>query len=153
MAIKGGFTQKSLREYVQNVPDDLWGDFRVIVEQEDDYRETELRQKAMEAVKAAASQYGFKVGDLFETKTVAAPPSSEGSISSSALNLLKKLSPGGLYNPKAPEDQRVFHKPEDKDRWVRIPTWLKEELLKIKAEKGRFSSKDLAELAERFPAQ
>ncbi|MBF0369299.1 MAG: hypothetical protein HQL52_07590 [Magnetococcales bacterium] len=143
-------TAESLTAYVRKVPDDLWNAFQDMVEEEGQQREANLRNKAKEAIKEAAAKFGFKAEELIDSKTLA-PVSEDDKIPASALNLLKELSPAGLFNADASEDHQWFHKPKGAKRWTRVRPWLREELLRIKSEKGRFTTEALSELKDKYP--
>lgn len=145
---------RQLHKFIQDVPHDLWRQFTDMVDSEDNRREREMRDKAMEAIQAAAKQFGFDLDEL-----MGAPGGGgrahEGDdsfdVSSSTLNIIKEIAPEGLYNPKGPEGKKWFRKPEGRERWNRAPAWLLEEIVRIKGNRGRLNRDTLEILCKRFP--
>ncbi|MEO5376434.1 MAG: hypothetical protein H7832_01415 [Magnetococcus sp. DMHC-6] len=154
MAATKEITTQAMIDYVSNVPDEYWNQFCELMDQEHIKREAELRTKAIHAAKEAANKYGFAAEELFglsSLRTNTDHLDDDDKVPSSALVKIKEMAPEGLYNPNAPEGKQKYYKPADKDRWVRVPEWLKNDLTAIKEKGGRFNSHIIKSLCDKYP--
>ena len=145
---------------VSTLPDDMWHSFFEFVNEENERRLDQLKEKARNDAIEAVKKYGLNIDDVFEGKKQEAnsmkdTPSKKGGFPSSAIIQIKKLSPSGLFNPDVPKEEQNYCKPKDSDRWARIDTvpWLKTELENLYKKKPRASKADLEAIVAKYPPQ
>lgn len=114
-------------------------------------RSASSRNEALEKFKAIAAEYDLSVEAVLGLERVEKKGDAGGSIPTSALTMLLKLAPNGLYNPKAPEGAREWGRRKETGRWMPINSWIKEEIGEILNQNaGQLPEKEMKKMVSKF---
>ncbi|MBF0177604.1 MAG: hypothetical protein HQL63_12270 [Magnetococcales bacterium] len=112
------------------------------------------REECLARFAEVAAEYNLTIEDVVCGKVDCPSGDDKETIPASVLNNIKDLSPLGLYNPHASDGRTRFHKPDDAQRWCRVPRWLKEELTQLRKEYGsKIPRRALQALVDKYPPE
>ncbi|MBF0135754.1 MAG: hypothetical protein H7833_04570 [Magnetococcus sp. DMHC-1] len=112
------------------------------------------REECLARFMEIASEFNLTVEDVVCGKIDCPTGDTKEIIPASVLNNIKDISPNGLYNPHASDGRTRFHKPDNAQRWCRVPKWLKEELSKMRKEYGsKIPRHALQTLVNKYPPE
>jgi hypothetical protein len=153
-----GFSIDSFKDALFKIPDESWNEFYKIVDEENKHREDKINEKARAAAISVVEGFGLTIGDVFKLADDNKNKKDGISINSVLVRIRKKLgdkSEQGLFNPSVKEDEQLYNKPKDSEKWVRISKapWLKTELENLCEANSSVSSDDLDILIKKYTSQ